>query len=313
MIDLHCHILPGLDDGARELGISLAMARAAVAQGVSVTACTPHILPGLYHNTGPAIREATRKLQKCLDENDIPLLLVTGADVHMAPDFVAGLRRGELLSIADSRYVLVEPPHHTAPPLMEDFFFNLVLAGYVPILTHPERLSWMPPRYELIKKLVNAGVWMQITAGSFAGAFGRNALYWSERMLDEGCVHLIASDAHDVEGRPVNMATGYECVAKRVGAEEAQQLVLDRPMAILKDEAPSNLPQPSRGTDAERSSSEAKDRSHRSASTSSQKPGQAPVRRLGQRTDDESGENRTDDRFGGGVRGLSGRLRRLFR
>ena len=145
-------------------------------------------------------------------------------------------------SIADSRYVLVEPPHHTAPPQLEDFFFNLVVAGYVPILTHPERLSWVPSRYEMIKRLVQGGVWMQVTAGSFAGAFGRNALYWAERMLDDGCVHLLASDAHDAERRPPDLAAGREIVAKRVGAEEAQCLVLTRPMGILKDQIPSSLP-----------------------------------------------------------------------
>src|SRR5580700_2008820 len=254
-------MLPGIDDGAGNLDVSLQMARAAVEQGITVVACTPHILPGLYHNSGPAIRQAVKQLQVALDENGIPLRLATGADVHMAPDFLAGLRSGYLLSIADSRYVLVEPPHHTAPPQLEDFFFNLAVAGYVPVLTHPERLSWVPSRYETIKKLVRAGVWMQITAGSFTGAFGRNALYWAERMLDDGCVHFVASDAHDVERRPVNLAAGCECLAKRVGAEEAQRLVLTRPLAILKDEAPSSVPGPLRVVDAERSLPEAAERS----------------------------------------------------
>ena len=84
--------------------------------------------------------------------------LVTGADVHMAPNFVAGLKSGELLTLADSRYVLVEPPHHVAPPQLEDFFFTLVTAGYVPILTHPERLSWIRSRYDTIKKLIQTGL-----------------------------------------------------------------------------------------------------------------------------------------------------------
>jgi protein-tyrosine phosphatase len=293
VIDLHSHILPGIDDGAGDLSVSLAMAEAAVAQGITVLACTPHILPGLYHNTGPAIRQATQALQDVLDQNGIPLRLVTGADAHMAPDFIAGLRSGHILSIADSRYVLVEPPHHTAPPQLEDFFFSLAVAGYVPVLTHPERLSWVPSRYETIRKLVQAGVWMQITAGSFTGAFGRNALYWAEKMLDDGCVHFVASDAHDVERRPVNLAAGRECLAKRVGAEEAQRLVLTRPLAILKDEAPSSVPGPLRVVDAERSLPEAADRS----------------RSRGQR----SGKEHAGSRPGGdGLRGLSGRMRRFF-
>jgi len=289
LIDLHCHILPGLDDGARDREVSLAMARQEVAQGVTVVACTSHILPGLYHNSGPAIRQATNELQATLDQEGIPLTLVSGADIHMAPAFVAGLRSGQLLTIADSRYVLVEPPHHTAPPQLEDFFFNLVVAGYVPILTHPERLSWVPSRYEIVKKLVRSGVWMQITAGSFAGAFGRNALYWAERMLDEGCAHLIASDAHDAERRPPNLAAGRELVAKRVGREEADHLVLTRPMGILRDESPSSLPGPLRVTDAENVSS--------------------------QQAADQSGSSRdSPDRRSdaGDRRSFTGRLRRFF-
>jgi protein-tyrosine phosphatase len=251
MIDLHCHILPGVDDGASDLVVSLAMAKVAVAQGITTVACTPHILPGLYHNAGAGIRQATAQLQDILNKEEIPLRLTTGADAHMAPDFIGGLRSGRLLSVADSRYVLVEPPHHTAPPQLEEFFFNLVVAGYVPILTHPERLSWVPTRYEAIKRLVAAGVWMQITAGSLTGAFGRAALYWAQRMLDEGCVHIIASDAHDTAKRPQNLAAGYECAAQRVGVVEAQCLVLTRPMGILKNQPPSDLPGPLGGADAE--------------------------------------------------------------
>src|SRR5271165_6287176 len=226
------------------------MARAAVAQGVTVMACTPHILPGVYHNHGPNIRSATRLLQDALNREGIALQLETGADVHMAPNFVAGLKSGDLLTLADSRYVLVEPPHHVVPPQLEEFFFNLIVAGYVPILTHPERLSWVPSRYDTIKKLVQTGVWMQVTAGSFTGAFGRTALYWGERLLDEGCVHLIASDAHDAERRRPDLALGCESVAKRVGAQEAEHLVLTRPMGILKDQPPSSLPRPRGVADA---------------------------------------------------------------
>jgi len=244
VIDLHCHILPGVDDGASDLSVSLDMAKASVAQGVTVVACTSHILPGLYHNSGPALREATQHLQGILDDEGIALRLVTGADVHMVPDFVAGLRSGRLLSLADSRYVLVEPPHHSVPPQLEDFFFQLVLTGYVPILTHPERLSWVPSRYETIKRLVHSGVWMQLTAGSLTGMFGRDALYWAHRMLDEGLVHLIATDAHDAERRRPDLARGRDLAAKRVGAEEAQRLVVTRPLAALKDAVPSSVAKP---------------------------------------------------------------------
>jgi protein-tyrosine phosphatase len=244
VIDLHCHLLPGVDDGAQDLSTSLEMARASVAQGVTVVACTPHTLPGVYNNRGPDIRVATQRLQQVLVREGIPLRLVAGADVHMSPNFVDRLRSGEFLTLADSRYVLVEPPHQVAPPQLEEFFFTLVTTGYVPILTHPERLSWVRSRFDTIKKLVAAGAWMQVTAGSFTGAFGRKAQYLAERLLDEGCVHLIASDAHDADRRPPHLMSGRESVAKRVGAQEAEHLVLTRPMGILKDQLPSSLPRP---------------------------------------------------------------------
>ena len=217
MIDLHNHILPGIDDGAKSLDASLTMARSWVDQGVTVVACTPHILPGLYNNTGPDIATAVSDLRLALALQSIPLELVSGADNHMTPDFLPGLRSGHLLSLASSRYVLVEPPHHIAPPRIDAFFFDLTAAGYVPILTHPERLSWVEGQYALLGKLVAAGVWMQITAGSLTGQFGKNARYLAEKMLDQGLVHILASDAHDPIKRPPNLRDGYEKAVQRLG------------------------------------------------------------------------------------------------
>jgi protein-tyrosine phosphatase len=244
MIDLHCHMLPGIDDGAADLSIAIHMAQASVADGVSVVACTPHILPGLYHNTGPQIRKACNHLQGILDRQGIALKLVPGADNHIVTDFVVGLRGGRLLTLADSRYVLVEPPHHIAPIRLEELFFELLLAGYVPILTHPERLSWIKSHYTTFIRLARAGVWMQITASSLIGAFGRSPRYWAERMLDEGYVHILATDAHDVTRRPPNLRAGFECAVERVGCAEAENLVLNRPMGVIANEPVCNLPPP---------------------------------------------------------------------
>jgi protein-tyrosine phosphatase len=247
MIDLHCHILPGIDDGASDLSVSLEMARAFVADGVTVVACTPHILPGLYPNSGPKIRDATAKLQQALDDQGITLTLVTGADNHVVQGFVTGLRSGHLLTLRDSRYVLVEPPHLVAPVRIDDLFFELLAAGFVPILTHPERLSWIDADYARIERLRAAGVWMQITAGSLAGNFGRRPRYWAERMLDEGAVHILATDAHDASRRRPNLSEGRDLAAKRIGADGAEHLVLTRPMAILNGDAPSSLAPPEPG------------------------------------------------------------------
>ncbi|MGD9804344.1 MAG: tyrosine-protein phosphatase [Hyphomicrobiaceae bacterium] len=247
MLDLHSHLLPGIDDGASDVATAMAMAEAFVAEGVEVVACTPHILPGLYHNEGPQIRQAVDLLQSSITEAGLPLLLTTGADVHLAPGLVAGLRSGTILSLADSRYLLIEPPHHVLPARLEDTLFELLVAGYVPIITHPERLSWIKGNYEVMGRLVQHGVWMQITAGSLTGEFGRGARYWAERMLDEGLVHILASDAHDVSRRRPNLSAGAEAAAKRVGNDEAFELVAGRPRAIIDDRDPLSISVPRSG------------------------------------------------------------------
>jgi protein-tyrosine phosphatase len=237
MIDLHSHILPDIDDGAPSLAVSIEMARAYVADGVECVACTPHILPGLYHNSGPQIRAAVSALQLRLYEAGIPLRLVTGADNHIEPNFVAGLAEGRLLCLADSRYVLIEPPHHVMPVNLDRFCFELRVASYVPILTHPERLGWIEGNYAQIRRLQESGTWMQVTSGSLLGRFGRRARYWAERMISEGRAHILATDAHDTSHRPPDLLKGRAMAEKLVGADEAERLVVTRPMAVLSSES----------------------------------------------------------------------------
>ena len=244
MIDLHSHLLPGVDDGAATLSDSLEMALAMVEDGIRVAACTPHILPGVYANRGPSIRKATAALQQSIDRHRIPLSLVTGADNHVVPDFVAGVQSGRLLSLADSRYILVEPPHHVPPPRLDEFFFGLLVAGFVPILTHPERLTWIEHGYDLVANLVQSGVWLQVTAGSLSGDFGRGAKYFAERLLDEGLVHILATDAHDMTKRPPRLRRGRDMAERRIGAVAAHHLVVTRPEGVLANELPGNLPGP---------------------------------------------------------------------
>lgn len=234
MIDLHCHILPGLDDGAANLAVSLAMARTAVADGISTVVCTPHILPTVYDNTGPVIRAAVSKLQAALGEAKIPLRVLPGADVHIASDLVDGLRCGRVLSVADSHYFLLEPPHHLFAPAICDCVFSVMAAGYIPILTHPERLDWIGQYYDKIQELARAGMLIQVTGGALVGEFGRRARHWSQRMLDDGLVDVVATDAHGTVTRPPRMSDAVEVIAGRWG-EEARKLVLTRPRAIIEN------------------------------------------------------------------------------
>jgi protein-tyrosine phosphatase len=237
-------MLPGVDDGAPDLETALAMARAAAADGVTVTACTPHIMPGLYPNVGPEIRRAVAAFRTELERQEIPLELTTGADVHLVPDLVQGLTEGRLLTLADSRYFLFEPPHNVAPPRFEESVFAVMAAGYHPIVTHPERLRWIEERYETIRSVARAGAWMQLTAGSVTGRFGKRAQYWSERMPDEGLVHILATDAHNMRGRAPRLAEAVEAVAARLGEEAAKDMVIARPSVVLKNEPPHHAPAP---------------------------------------------------------------------
>jgi protein-tyrosine phosphatase len=242
MIDLHCHMLPGIDDGAPDRGVALAMARCAVADGITVTACTPHIYPGLYDNDRNGIARAIKAFQDLLAEEGVQLRLVNGADTHLAPDLIAGIREGRVPTLNDSRYLLLEPPHHSMPPRFEESVFSLRTAGIIPVITHPERLSWIEDNYGIFQRLVQGGSWMQVTSGSLTGRFGSRPRYWGERMLDEGLVHILATDSHHIDRRPPLLAEGREAAAKRVGEAEAWHMVRTRPQGIIDDIPVEDMP-----------------------------------------------------------------------
>lgn len=248
MIDLHCHLLPGTDDGAPDLDAALAMARMAVADGITTIACTPHIYPGMFENDSAGIHRGIEQLRGHLAEADIPLRLSWGADAHASPDLLPRLKAGTVPSLHGSRYFLLEPPHHVAPPQFDGFVFALLAAGYVPVITHPERLSWIEDHYPIFCNLSDKGVWMQITAGSLTGRFGKAARYWGERMLDEGRVDILATDAHHPQHRPPLLAEGREAAARWVGKAEATLLVETRPLGIISNLAPDAMPPRLKGT-----------------------------------------------------------------
>jgi protein-tyrosine phosphatase len=220
------------------------MGRMSVADGVSVIACTPHIMPGEYDNSGPDIRRRVQSLQFELDAAGINCRLVPGCDAHIVPDLVNRLKSGDALTLNDSRYVLVEPPHHILPPNIDRLFFDLLSAGYVPVLTHPERMSWVDRNQELLDRLNRSGVWMQVTAGAIVGGFGEKARRESERMLRKGMVHIVASDAHNTAERSPVMDQAFRVLCDLVGFEEAGNLVNVRPLAILQDRAPGSVSAP---------------------------------------------------------------------
>jgi protein-tyrosine phosphatase len=247
MIDLHSHILPGIDDGSKSLEMSLEMARIAVKDGIRVMACTPHIYPGLYMNDTAGIQAARDALQAALDEHGIALQLTTGADVHLVPGLLEGLRAGRVPTLNGTRYVLLEPAHHVAPPRFAELVFQLVAAGYVPVITHPERLTWVKDHFQVFVDLTKQGAWLQVTAQALTGVFGPHAKYWGERFVGEGLTHILATDAHSTGRRVPVLSEGLAVAARLLGAQEAQLLVQGRPAALLSDTPPSQVaPLPAR-------------------------------------------------------------------
>lgn len=245
MIDLHSHILPALCDGSQDLETSLAMARVAVADGTTHLACTPHIYPGVYLNSTATIAPALQALQAELDKHDIPLQLVIGADVHMVPEVMLGLRRDTIPTLHNSRYFLLEPSHHVPVENFVEQVENFLNAGYVPLITHPERLHWVEDHYDEFAEAARKGAWIQITAGAVSGAFGRHAKRWAEQMLEDGIVHVIASDAHGVERRPPVLSEGIREAIRITGDEtEVMRMVQERPQAVLDNTDPNDVPLP---------------------------------------------------------------------
>lgn len=245
MIDLHCHLLPGIDDGPADWHTTRRMAEQALADGIKVVVCTPHIYPGLYPNTASGIQKAVAEAQRLLDESGIALELKVGADIHLVPELLRQLRAGRFPTINDSRYVLVEPPHHVRPSHWPQVLMDLLHSGYIPLVTHPERLTWLDHKaVQELQEAVMHGAWLQLTAASLTGHFGRRARYWAELLLDQGLVHVLATDAHDPEVRRPVLSEGREMAAKRLGAEEAMQMVDARPQAVLSNRPDWVVPPP---------------------------------------------------------------------
>ena len=241
-IDLHCHLLPEVDDGSRSVEMSISMARAAVADGTRIIVCTPHINPGLYDYNSSHVTEWVASLREQFAAAEVDIGLLPGGDVHLVADLPARLADGRAPVIGSSRYFLLEFPHDLCPPRPERQVERILAAGFIPVLTHPERYGWIEEKPTLFGSLHSMGCLIQITAGSFLGLFGRRPKFWANQFLEMGQVNVIASDAHDPVNRAPGLTAARDVVAEAVGLEAANQMVLDTPLAILKNAAPETLP-----------------------------------------------------------------------
>jgi protein-tyrosine phosphatase len=233
VIDLHAHILPGLDHGAADWEESIAMARIAVADGIATLAATPHVSES-FPNPPERILAAVEEFRRRLAGAGVGLEVVAGGDYHVRTDFAPG----NVVTLGgNGRYFLLEFPYHVLPPRADAFVAGLVARGLVPIVTHPERTVSLQGDWRRLGPLVGAGALVQVTAGSLLGEFGPAASAAAARFLRQGWVHLLASDAHWEDERAPRLTEAVRAAARIVGERQARALVEDHPRAVLRGAA----------------------------------------------------------------------------
>ena len=247
MIDLHCHILPGLDDGPSNLDFSVALARAAVASGTNVTVATPHLRHD--HRVEPEqVAHGVEVLNAALEERGIELLVVAGAEVSLGKATELDDDVLATVCLGRSRYVLVESPYRRNAPPPEPVLDDLRRRGFRPVLAHPERCPIFQREPDRLADQVRDGTLCSITAGSLDGHFGEPVRRFGISLLAAGLVHSIASDAHDHVQRPPGLTTGIEAAERELPglAEQSSWFTVTAPVAILSDRPLPPAPPPLR-------------------------------------------------------------------
>ena len=238
MIDLHCHILPHLDDGADSWKVSLNMCRQAVTNGIKTIVATPHILNGVYDNNPQDIEEKVKILNQKIKENNLPLQILPGSEVHLNADIIEAIKKKEILTLNKSNYILLEFPHTQIPLHIEEILFQIQIMGITPILSHVERNLKFQQKPALLSQLIQKGVLAQITAASLCGFFGPIPKKITQKFLSEDLVYSIASDAHtdSEEGRGSFFSQALTEASKIIGHQSALNLVHSNPQKIISNQ-----------------------------------------------------------------------------
>jgi protein-tyrosine phosphatase len=233
MVDIHHHLLPGLDDGSNSMDTSVAMAKLAVDEGITHVVCTPHA-NGNYRYDPAVIATKTDELRARLAAQNIPLTLGSGCDFHMSFENVTQAKTDpKRFSINGRGYLLVEVPDYGLPPGLSETFYELELAGLTPILTHPERNPTLQNEPGRLADWLRAGVLIQVTADSLTGHKGRKAERMAHDLLEKRWVHFLATDAHNTSSRPPRMREAHNVVATKYGGSYAHALCVTNPLAAF--------------------------------------------------------------------------------
>ncbi|WP_226703235.1 tyrosine-protein phosphatase [Microbulbifer elongatus] len=235
MIDLHCHLLPGVDDGAKDLQQALTLAQMSVAQGVTHAVMTPHIHVGRYQNDYSSIERAFLDLRDALSVARIPLRIGFAAEVRIGGEIPVMIRDRRIPFLGTwegMRVLLLELPYHTVPPEAEHFVTWLIKNNIRPLIAHPERNKGILRDFNRIFSLARLGCLFQITAGSVTGAFGEPVQRCAEKLLKTELVTVMATDTHHPVRRPPILGDGRRAAEKILGESSAWDLVLNNPGRI---------------------------------------------------------------------------------
>lgn len=241
MIDIHHHLLFGLDDGPATIEGSLAMAEMAISEGITHIACSPHA--NYRWNYQPEVNAAkTEELRAILGNR---ITLGRGCDFHMSYDNVAdAIAHPTKYTLNGKNYLLIELPDFALPPNLPETYYELRLAGMTPILTHPERNLTLQKQPEKIADWLRSGMIVQITSGSLTGRFGKTAERMAHKLLEDRWVHFIATDAHDTDSRPPQIKEVMKLIGNRYGSETAERLCVSNPRAAFEGCAWPEQPEP---------------------------------------------------------------------
>jgi protein-tyrosine phosphatase len=241
MIDLHSHLLPGIDDGPDTLEESLDLARIAVANGITHSVLTPHIHPGRYENDAASIAAAVDRFRAALVARNIPLQIGFAGEVRLSFEIMEMVARGQIPFYGEEhgyKVFLLEFPHSHLPPGSLNLVEWLLEQKIRPLIAHPERNKDIMRKPDKLAPLLEMGCYLQVTAGSVAGDFGETAQKIARQLLEAGTVTILASDAHNASHRPPRLDHGRDAAAEIVGAEMAMALVTSRPASLIVGQFP---------------------------------------------------------------------------
>lgn len=235
MIDIHSHILYGVDDGSDDIETSMEMARIAAQNGVKTIVATPHYIRYDLEQDVGLLRSRIADFNIALKESEINIEVLSGMEVYITPDLIELIEQKKILTINNTRYLLLELPLNSMPNYVEDIIYNLRLDGYTPVLAHPERNMIITKQPDKIKRLINLGAIVQCNAGSIRGRFGSNIKDTAQYMVKQKLVHVVASDCHGVKRRTPRLTKAYTIVEELVGQEYADKVFKSNPSKIVND------------------------------------------------------------------------------